>query len=84
MRHLQKDLGNQNRKVGESEVAFFSAKHWDICRNRADLIESATPCNDAHVMGSCWVSNQLHPTILATKSEDYTTAPQHSQKGHYK
>ena len=31
---------------GEGEVAFFSAKRWDR-RNRADLIESATPCHDA-------------------------------------
>ena len=35
---------------GEGEVAFFSAKRWDR-RNRADLIESATPCHDAQVMG---------------------------------
>ena len=31
---------------GEGEVTFFSAKRWDR-RNRADLIESATPCHDA-------------------------------------
>ena len=31
---------------GEGEVAFFSAKRLDR-RNRADLIESATPCHDA-------------------------------------
>ena len=35
---------------GEGEVAFFSAKGWDR-RNRADLIESATPCHDALVVG---------------------------------
>ena len=29
---------------------FFSAKRWDH-RNRADLIESATPCHDAQVGG---------------------------------
>ena len=33
---------------GEGEVAFFSAKRWGR-RNRADLIESATPCHDAQV-----------------------------------
>ena len=56
----------------EGEVAFFSAKRWDH-RNRADLIESATPCHDAQVVGP-------HPTILAAMSEDYTTAPQHLHK----
>ena len=35
---------------GEGEVAFFSAKRWDR-RNRADLIESATPCHHAQVVG---------------------------------
>ena len=35
---------------GEGEVAFFSAKRWDR-RNRADLIDSATPCHDAQVVG---------------------------------
>ena len=34
-----------NEGEGEGEVAFFSAKRWDR-RNRADLIESATPCHD--------------------------------------
>ena len=36
--------------LGEGEVVFFSAKRWDR-RNRADLIESATPCHDAQVVG---------------------------------
>ena len=49
---------------GEGEVAFFSAKCWDR-RKRADLIEAATPCHDAHVMGSYRVSNPLHLTVLA-------------------
>ena len=63
---------------GESdgEVAFFSAKRWDR-RNRADLIESATPCHDAQVVGPYRDSNPLRLTILAAMSEDYTTAPQH-------
>ena len=41
------------RKVGEGEgeVAVFSAKRWDR-RNRADLIESATPFHEAQVVGS--------------------------------
>ena len=34
---------------GGGEVAFFSAKRWDP-RNRADLIDSATPCHDAQVV----------------------------------
>ena len=51
----------QHHCEGEGEVAFFSAKRWDR-RNRADLIESATP---------------LRLTILAAMSEDYTTAPQY-------
>ena len=68
----------QSARVGEGEVAFFSAKRWDR-RNRADLIESATPCHDAQVVGPYWDSNPLRLTILAAMSEDYTTAPQHLQ-----
>ena len=63
---------------GEGEVAFLGAKHWDR-RNRADLIESATPCHDAQVVGLYRDSNPLRLTILAAMSEDYTTAPQHLQ-----
>ena len=59
---------------GEGEVAFFSAKRWDR-RNRTDLIESATPCHDAQVVGLYRGSNPLRLTILAAMSEDYTTAP---------
>ena len=62
--------------TGEGEVTFFSAKRWDR-RNRADLIESATPCHDAQVVGLYRDSNPLRLTILAAMSEDYTTAPQH-------
>ena len=61
---------------GEGEVAFFSAKRWDR-RNRVDLIESATPCHDAQVVGPYRDSNPLRVTVLAAMSEDYTTAPQH-------
>ena len=61
---------------GEGEVAFFSAKRWDR-RNRADLLESATPCHDAQVVGPYRDSNPLRLTTLAAMSEDYTTAPQH-------
>ena len=61
---------------GEGEVAFFSAKRWDR-RNRADLIESATPCHDAQALGPYRDSNPLGLTILAAMSEDYTTAPRH-------
>ena len=67
---------------GEGEVAFFSAKRWDR-RNRADLIESATPCHDAQVMGLYRDSNPLRLTVLAAMSEDYTTAPQHLQQEQY-
>ena len=63
---------------GEGEVALFSAKRWDP-RNRADLIESATPCHDAQVVGPYRDSNPLRLTVLAAMSEDYTTAPQHLQ-----
>ena len=66
---------------GEGEVAFFSAKRWDR-RNRADLIESATPCHDAQVVGP--YRNPLRLTVLAAMSEDYTTAPQHLQMGRAK
>ena len=61
---------------GEGDVAFFSAKCWDR-RNRADLIESATPCHDAQVVGLYRDSNPLRLTILSAVSEDYTTASQH-------
>ena len=64
---------------GEGEVAFFSAKRWDR-RNRADLIESATPCHDAQVVGPYRDSNPLRLTVPAAMSEDYTTAPQHFQR----
>ena len=63
---------------GEGKVAFFSAKRWDS-RNRADLIESATPCHDAQVVGLYRDSNPLRLTVLAAVSEDYTTAPQNLQ-----
>ena len=58
----------------EGELAFFSAKRW-YRRNRADLIESATPSHDAQQVGPYRVSNPLHLTVLAAKSEDYTTVP---------
>ena len=47
--HSGDEIGKRWRR-GEGEVAFFSAKHWDR-KNRADLIESATPCHDAQVVG---------------------------------
>ena len=61
--------------IGEGELAFLSAKRWDR-RNRADLIECATPSHDAQVVGSYRVLNPVRLTVLAAKSEDYTTAPQ--------
>ena len=68
--------GAQGRISGEGEVAFFSAKRWDR-RNRVDLIESATPCHDAQVVGPYQDSNPLRLTVLAAMSEDYTKATQH-------
>ena len=50
-------------EVGEGEVAFFCAKRWGDRRNRVDLIEFATPCHDAHVVGSYRVSNPLRLTV---------------------
>ena len=63
---------------GEGEVAFFSAKRWDR-KSRTELIESATPCHDAQVVGPYRNSNPFRLTVLAALSEDYTTAPQHLQ-----
>ena len=60
----------------EGEVEYFSAKCLDR-RNRADLIDSATPCHDAQVVGSHWLLNPLLLTVLTAKSEDYTIAPKH-------
>ena len=63
---------SKSKTEGEGEVAFFS-------RNRADLMESATPCHDAQVVWPYRDSNLLRLTVLAAMSEDYTTAPQHLQ-----
>ena len=62
----------------ESEVAVFSAKRWDR-RSSEALIESTAPCHDAQVVRPYRVSNPLHLTVLTTKLEDYTTAPQRLQ-----
>ena len=62
------------QKKGEGELAFFSAKRWDH-RNRADLIESATLCHDAYVVGSYRVSNPLRLTVRPAKSEDSSATP---------
>ena len=77
--HVRNCVVNCIEGEGEGEVAFFSVKRWDR-RNRADRIESATPCHDALVVGPYWESNPLRLTVLAAMSEDYTTAPQHLQK----
>ena len=69
-------LNSRYSKSGEGEVAFFSAKSWDR-RNTADPIESVTPYHDTQEVGSYQDSHQLHLTILAAMSEDYTTTPQH-------
>ena len=75
---MTKSLCKHSEGEGEGEVVFFSAKHWDRS-NRADLIESATPCHDAQVVGPYRDSNPLRLTVLAAMSEYYTTAPQHLQ-----
>ena len=69
-----------NEGEGEGDVAVFSAKHWDR-RNRADLIKSVTHRHDSQVVGSYWGSNPLRLTVLTSKSEDSTTAPQHLLNG---
>ena len=61
------------------KLRYFSAKRGDR-RNRADLMESATPSHDVKMVGSyrgVSKSNPLRLTVLAAMSEDYTTAPQH-------
>ena len=40
-------------------------------RKELTLIESATPCHDAQVVGSYRVSNPLRLTVLAAVPEDY-------------
>ena len=52
----------------EGAVAVFGTKHRER-RNRPNLIESATPCDDAQVVGPYYISNALRLTVLATKSE---------------
>ena len=61
---------------GEGEVQVFSAKHWDR-RNRADLVESASPSCAAQVVGPYQRWSPFHLTVLTSKSEDYITAPHH-------
>ena len=43
------------------------------------LIESATACHDAQVVGLCQISNPLRLTVLTAKSVDYNSGPQHLQ-----
>ena len=59
---------------GEGEVKVFSTKRWDH-RSSEALIESATCCHDAQMVGPYRVSNPLRLTALAAKSEESTTAP---------
>ena len=42
-------------------------------------IESATPCHEAEKGRLYRASNPVRMTVLAAKSEDYTTAPPHLQ-----
>ena len=52
----------------------FSAERWD-CRSREDLVECAAPCHDAQVVGLYRVSSPVYLTVMAAKSDDYTTVP---------
>ena len=56
---------------GGGEVTVFSAKCWG---RRSSIV---TPCHDAQVVESNRGSNPFHLTVLAAKSEDYTTVRQH-------
>ena len=78
---MLKDI-TMDGNAGECVVAFFSAMRWDR-RNRADLIESATPCHDTQEVGSYRVSSPLCLTVLAAKSEDHTAAPQHMNANYH-
>ena len=59
---------------GEGDVVVFSVKFFDR-RNSLALIESATLCHDCQVMGLYLGLNPVRLTVLAPKSEDYTTVP---------
>lgn len=72
------DYARQGEGEVAREVAVVSPKRW-YCRNREDLSESPTPYHDAQVAGIHLGSNPVHLTVLVTKAEDYTTAPQHLQ-----
>ena len=50
----QKFCKNKGVLMGNSraQATMLHAKRWDR-RNRADLVESATPCHDAEVVRSC-------------------------------
>eukprot|EP00112_Aurelia_sp_Birch-Aquarium-sp1_P016245 Seg3668.9 transcript_id=Seg3668.9/GoldUCD/mRNA.D3Y31 product="hypothetical protein" protein_id=Seg3668.9/GoldUCD/D3Y31 len=71
-------LRQRNDTSLANEVAVFSTKRWDR-RSRIGLIESATLFQDAQMVGLYRLSNPVRLTVLAAKSEDYTTAPQHLQ-----
>ena len=43
------------------------------------ITQSVTPCHEAQEVGPYQVSNPLCLTVMAVKSEDYTTAPQQPQ-----
>ena len=57
------------RANGEDEAVVFSTKRGDH-RNRADLIESVTPCHDAQVVGPYRGANPHRLTVLTSMSED--------------
>ena len=51
----------------------LKTKRWDRRCSEA-LIEFASSCHDAQVVGPYWASSPHHLTILTAKSEDYTSA----------
>ena len=72
-------IRHKARIFSGGEVAVFSAKRWDR-RNRAALIEPATPCYDAQVVRPYQVSNPLRLTVLTSKSGDYIKYRQNDTK----
>ena len=56
-----KPISNNSEGEGEVKVKLrFSVPSTRDRRNRAELIESATPCHDAQVMGPFRVSDQTY------------------------
>ena len=66
--------------AGEGKAAVLSAKRWDCCSradiiDKADLIESATPCHIALVLGLEAGSSPVHLLYGCKVRRDYTAVP---------